>query len=345
MSNLSLPCSPCDINQFLSEPSTGVLHAARELEGPVGVLGAGGKVGLHMAAMLRRALDGVGRQDVKVYAVSRFGSARAREEFAKFGVETIAADLLDEPALAALPDFRTIYFMAGVKFGTASDREALRLFNEEMPARVAARFPAARFAVFSTGCVYPFSTPESGGSREEEEPAPTGEYAASCLQREKAFVAASTNHGTLVVIIRLHYTVEFRYGVLLDIAEKVNAGEPLDVTMGHVNVIWQRDAVDHVVQSIRLAASPAAYINVAGTPLVPVRELAGRFGRLLGRSPVLTGREEPTAWLNNASRAHQLFGAPRASLEEAVAWTAAWVAQGGETLGKPTMFERRDGRF
>lgn len=340
-----LPCDAGRIDEFLSEPSADAVRAAETLEGPVAVLGAGGKMGLHMAAMLRRALDGAGRRDVPVVAVSRFGSPEAREAFNSCGVETLSADLLDDAALAALPDFRTIYFMAGIKFGTSEQTDALRRFNEEMPAKVAARFPDARIVAFSSGCVYPFVAIESGGSREEDALGPMGDYAFSCVSREQAFAEASLRHGTPVVLIRLNYAVEFRYGVLVDIAQRVLAGEALDVTMGHLNCIWQRDAVDHILRSVELAASPAAVLNVTGRPAVAVRDLAHRFGKIFGRDPVITGSEAPTAWLNNPDKAYSLYGEPQVSLDQAIEWTAAWLKSGGATLGKPTKFERRDGKY
>jgi nucleoside-diphosphate-sugar epimerase len=318
---------------------------AKSIAGPVGVLGAGGKMGLHMATMLRRALDAAGRPDIPVAGVSRFGAASARQPFEKVGVVTLAANLLDEKSIEALPEFKTIYFLAGLKFGTADRGDALRRFNEEMPAKVAARFPEARFVAFSTGCVYPYVNPASGGSTECDAPAPIGEYAASCLGREQAFAEAAARRGTPIVLVRLNYAVEFRYGVLVDIAQKVLGGEPIDVTTGHVNVIWQRDAVDHILQAEALAASPAAVVNVAGLPIVSVRKLAHRFGVLLGRDPVIVGSEAPTAWLSNAATAHERFGKPLVTLDEAVEWTAAWIAAGGETLGKPTKFECRSGAF
>ena len=342
---LQLPCEASLIDEFLSAPSDEAIRCSASLEGPVAILGAGGKMGLHMAAMVRRALDGAGRKDVPVVAVSRFSSPESREAFNRFGVETLSADLLDDAALAALPDFRTIYFMAGLKFGTSEQPDALRRFNEEMPAKVAARFPAARIVAFSSGCVYPFVALESGGSREEDDLGPTGDYAMSCLSRENAFAEASRRHGTPVVLIRLNYAVEFRYGVLVDIAQRVMAGEPLDVTMGYLNCIWQRDAVDHILRSVELAASPAAVLNVTGRPAVAVREIARRFGEVLGREPVITGSEAPTAWLSNPGMAYSLYGEPEVSLDQAIEWTAAWLQSGGATLGKPTKFERRDGKY
>jgi len=341
----AVPCGKDEIDEFLSAPSPALVRSVAALDGPVAVLGAGGKMGLHLTAMLRRGLDAAGRRDTRVVGVSRFGSPAGREPFARLGVETIAADLLDDAALSALPEFRTVYFLAGIKFGTAQRADVLRRFNEEMPARVAARFPAARFVAFSTGCVYPFVTPASGGSREDDVPEPPGDYAVSCLRREQAFAAAARSRGTPVVLIRLNYAVEFRYGVLVDIAQRVLAGEPIDVATGYVNVIWQRDAVDHILRSFALAASPAAVLNVAGLPIVAVRDLAHRLGALLGREPIVTGTEEPTAWLNNPARAYEHFGPPQVGLDEALAWTAAWLAAGGGTHGKPTKFERRDGAY
>jgi len=345
MSGGDLPCGPDEVDDFLAMPSPAAVQAAARLEGPVGVLGAGGKMGLHMAAMLRRALDAAGRPHVQVVAVSRFAASASRDPFTRSGVPTLSADLLDAAAVAALPDFRTVYYLAGIKFGTAGRGDALRRFNEEMPASVAGRFSAARIVAFSTGCVYPFVAPASGGSRETDEPDPVGDYAVSCFNRERAFADAATRDGTPVVLIRLNYAVEFRYGVLVDVCRRVLDGEPVDVSTGYVNVIWQRDAVDQILRSVDRAAAPAAVLNVAGLPIVAVRELAGRFGGILGCEPRFTGREQPTAWLSDPSLARRLYGEPQVGLDDAIRWTAAWLAAGNATLGKPTQFERRDGRF
>ena len=343
MSNL--PCAPEQIDEFLSKPSPGTVDAARRLAAPVGVLGAGGKMGLHVALMVRRALDGAGRPEVPVSAVSRFTSVQGREEFEKRGIPTQAVDLLATGALDELPDFGTIFFLAGMKFGSAEKSGVLHRFNEEMPAMVAERYKSSVIVALSTGCVYPFVTPESGGSREEDEVQPLGDYAVSCYGRERAFAAASDKYGTPVALIRLNYSIEFRYGVLVDIAQKVLAGEPVDVTTGYVNVIWQRDAVEQIVRSSALAGSPAVPLNVTGIPIVAVRELAERFGKLFGRPAKIAGHEEPRAWLNNPAKAHGLFGEPEVSLDQMVGWVAAWLAAGGSTHGKPTGFESRDGKF
>ncbi|MGH8017280.1 MAG: NAD-dependent epimerase/dehydratase family protein [Opitutaceae bacterium] len=341
----SLPCAPDTADLFLSTPRPGVLESlGRAGDGPVVVLGAGGKMGLHLALMLRRAFAALGREN-RVIGVSRFSTLRDRDEFERHGVETIACDLTDAVALSALPDAPTVFFMAGVKFGTSGASHLLQQLNVEMPRLVAERYQASRIVAFSTGCVYPFVATESGGATEDTPPYPNGEYAASCIAREEVFAEASRRHGTPVALIRLNYSVESRYGLLLDIAQKVFRNEPVDVTMGHVNVIWQTDAVAHAIRALELASSPAVPVNVTGAETLHVRDLALRFGELLGRSVTITGHEADTAWLNNAGRAHRRFGAPATSLENMMRWIAAWIQHEGKTWNKPTGFERRDGRY
>jgi len=340
-----LPCPTERIDLFLSEPGPAAVEAAGSLAAPVGVLGAGGKMGLHVAAMLRRALDKAGRPEVPVHAVSRFGSVHSREAFHALGVETLSADLLDPAALDSLPDLGTVFFLAGMKFGTSDSPETLRRYNEEMPDLVARRFRSASIVALSTGCVYPFAPVDSMGCTEEVEPAPPGDYARSCLGRESAFARVSREHGTPTALIRLNYSVEFRYGVLTDIALKVLHGEPVDLSTGWVNVIWQRDAVEHILCSTRLAASPAVPLNITGAPPLAVRDIAERFAKLFGREASFTGRVEPTAWLNDASRSHRFFGAPPTGLDDMVSWISAWLLAGGSTHGKPTKFENREGKF
>lgn len=341
---LALPCALDEVDEFLSRPTAGVLAVLGRTKGNILVLGAGGKMGLHLCAMLRRALDQLGRED-RVVGVSRFTTVRDREAFDVFGVETIACDLTDVAAVAALPEAPTVFFLAGVKFGTATAPGLLQQMNVEMPRIVAARFARSRIVAFSTGCVYPFVKPDSGGATEETPLAPVGDYAISCAQREEAFAEVSRCAGTAVALIRLNYAVEFRYGVLMDIATKVWAGVPVDVSTGYVNVIWQRDAVAHSIEALELAADPAVPVNVTGAQTLPVRALALKFGLLLGRKVEIVGKEAETAWLNNARWSHECFGAPETSLDTMLRWVAAWIARGGETWGKPTGFEKRDGRF
>jgi nucleoside-diphosphate-sugar epimerase len=340
----ALPCPPAAIDDFLAEPSAAVVACVAATPGPFLVLGAGGKLGLHLCVMLRRALERAARRD-RVVAVSRFRTLRDREAFEQRGVEVVACDLQEAAALAALPAAPTVFFLAGVKFGTAGAPALLRAINVELPRRVAEKFAAARIVAFSSGCVYPFVRPESGGATEATLPVAVGDYAASCIAREQAFTAAAAAHGTAVALIRLNYATEFRYGLLVDIATRVWRGEPVDVTTGFVNVIWQTDAIAHSIRALAVAGAPAVPINITGAETLPVRELAQRFGALLGREVTYVGREAETAWLNNAAWSHQLFGRPPTSLDQMLAWTAAWIRAGGESWRKPTGFENRDGRF
>jgi nucleoside-diphosphate-sugar epimerase len=198
---------------------------------------------------------------------------------------------------------------------------------------------------FSSGCVYPFVTVASGGAREDTPPFAVGDYAASCIEREQAFTRVAAAHGTPVALVRLNYSVEFRYGLLVDIAQSVLAGRPVDVTTGHVNVIWQTDAVAHSIQALEIAGAPAVPINVTGPDTLSVRDLTRRFGTTLGVPAAIAGQETETAWLNNAAHSHRLFGPPLVSVDRMIGWVSAWLQSGGGTWGKPTGFERRDGRF
>ncbi|WAC19101.1 NAD(P)-dependent oxidoreductase [Luteolibacter sp. SL250] len=337
--------SAASVEESLSAPTPELVSEVSGIREPVGILGAGGKMGLHVALMMRRALDLAGRRDVPVVAVSRFPDQRTRGDFESRGVRTISADLIDPAALGELPGFGSVFFLAGKKFGHGGDADELKTFNHDMPARVAERYREATIVALSTGCVYPFVRPETGGSREGDAIQPQGAYAESCHGREQAFAAVAARHGTPTAIIRLNYSVEYRYGVLLDIARKVRAGSPVDVTMGYVNVIWQRDAVAHILRARSVASSPARILNVAGTPVISVREIAERFGRQFGKKPVITGREEADAWLSDASCAHRLFGPPETPLDEMIRRVAAWLAEGRETREQPTKFETRDGKF
>ena len=330
-----------DLEDRLSLPTDGVRAALAGLDGDVLVLGAGGKMGPTLARMARRALP-AGRE---VLAVSRFSSAAARAGLERHGVRAIPCDLLDPAAIARLPDAANVIFMAGHKFGTSDAPGLTWMSNAVLPAHVAARYPKSRIVVFSTGCVYGLTAPESGGSREEDPLAPPGEYAHSCIARERVFDYHSRAHGTPTLMFRLNYAIDLRYGVLHDIATQVWRDEPFDVTTGHVNVIWQGDANARALQSLAHVASPPEVLNVTGRECVSTRWLAGRFAAIFGRRPRITGSEAPTVWLSNASKSFAWFGEPTVSLDEMITMTADWVRSGGGSLGKPTHFEARDGRF
>jgi nucleoside-diphosphate-sugar epimerase len=343
-SDLSLPCAPGEIDSFLSRPHEGTLKLLETIDSDILVLGAGGKMGLHLCRMLREGCDRLGKQN-RIFGASRFKTLAGRKVYEDAGIETLVGDFRDKSFLDSLPDCPVVFYLVGAKFGTAGNPALLQEINVDLPARVADRFPKARMAAFSTGCVYTYTTPMSGGSVEGSKLEPVGEYAKSCLGREEAFNSGSERHGTPVVLLRINYSVEFRYGVPVDIGRKVLAGEPVDVTMGYVNVIWQNDALNHVIQSLRLAGSPPVPINITGPEVTSVRRIAERFGQLFGKEPVFTGEEAPSAWLSNASKAHRLFGKPSVSLDQMLEWIAIWLVNNYDTYDKPTGFERRDGKF
>jgi len=280
-----------------------------------------------------------------VYAASRFRTLAGREAYESAGIRTLVGDFRDQGFLDSLPDCPLVFYLVGAKFGTAGNPGLLEEINVRLPLRVAERFSSARTVAFSTGCVYSYTTPASCGSVESSPLEPVGEYARSCLGREEAFNEVSARHRTPVVLVRLNYSVEFRYGVPVDIARKVLSGEPIDLGMGYVNIIWQGDALNHIIQCLSLASSPPVPINITGREILRVRDLATRLGQLLGREPVFTGEESETAWLSNASHSHRLFGAPLASPEQILQWVAAWQAREQPVYDKPTGFERRDGNF
>lgn len=332
------------LNDFISRPHPCALKTVMGIDGDILVLGAAGKMGLHLCLMLRKCIRQNGQHN-RVIAVSRFSSPGSKDQFEAYGIETIACDLSDQTELANLPDCSHIWFMAGVKFGTQDNPDLLRQLNIEMPEKVAQRFRHSRITALSTGCVYPFVPIGSGGASEAVPPAPVGAYATSCLGRENAFRKVSLEEGLRAVLVRLNYSVETQYGVLVDIATKVMNQEPIDVSMGYFNCIWQGDAIAHIIASISLAESPPVILNVSGLDVLSTRETAIKFGQLLGIKPIFTGQEQQTAWLNNASKATHLFGPPQVSPDQIIAWIAQWLANGGKILGKPTKFEVRSGNF
>ncbi len=334
-----------DLDGQLSQPTTGVLDALRTVAGDVMVLGAGGKMGPTLARMVRRACDELGQRQRQVLAVSRYSSAATAAELQRHGVEVIACDLMDRTAMHALPDAPNVIFMAGQKFGTSDAPELTWVMNTLVPAIVAERYASSRIVVFSTGCVYPLTPADGPGSREEEALGPPGEYANSCVGRERVFTHFARHHGTSALMYRLSYAIDLRYGVLLDVATSVAHGQPVDVTVGAAHVIWQGDANARAIQCLAHTASPPVALNVTGLERVSIRSLAQRFGELLDRAPIITGNEGSTAWLFDATRSYEWFGPPAVSLDEMIEATAQWVRQGGATLNKPTHFEVRDGQF
>lgn len=334
-----------ELEDELSRPSEAVLKTLPNIDGDMIVLGAGGKMGPTLARMLRRGLDEIGQHDRRVTAVSRFSSPGSTIPFQKSGIETIACDLLDQASVNRLPLAPNLFFMAGQKFGTRDSPELTWVMNTLAPAYVAQRFYESRIVAFSTGCVYPLVDAGGPGANEDTPLEPLGEYANSCVGRERVFEHFAKRLGTALLLFRLCYAIDLRYGVLCDIATKVAQGLPVDVTMGAANVIWQGDACARAIESLELASRPPMAINVTGLEQVSIRSLAERFGELLGRQAVITGSEGKKVWAWDATRSYEQWGPPEVSLEQMIIATADWIRLGGTTLGKPTHFEVTDGRY
>jgi nucleoside-diphosphate-sugar epimerase len=332
------------IEELLSRPSPADVAFLAGLTGDVVVLGAGGKMGPSLARRLRRATDAAGRSR-RIAAVSRFGSREIVEALERDGVEPLRCDLLDPAAVDELPSFENVLFLAGMKFGASERPDLTWALNTIVPANVARRFAGSRVVVFSTGNVYPLVLPAGGGCRESDPTGPVGEYAQSCLGRERVFEHYSRERGTPALLFRLFYAVDLRYGVLVDVACKVLSGETIDLTVGHANVIWQGDACSYALRSLGLCSAPPRPLNVAGPETVAIRDLAERFGRRFGKEPRLEGAEGPVALLGDSSLCRSLLGEPEVGLDRLCEWVARWLEIGGRSLGKPTKFERADGRF
>jgi nucleoside-diphosphate-sugar epimerase len=330
-----------ELEEALSRPTDGLAEALAGSDGDLIVLGVGGKMGPTLARMARRAMP----PRRAVIGVARFSEPGLRESLERAGVRTIAADLLDAAAVERLPDAPQVVFMAGMKFGSSGAPAMTWAMNTRVPALTAERYRGSRIVVFSSGNVYPFVPVGSGGATESTPPEPVGEYAQSVLGRERTFEYFSARDGTPALLFRLNYAVELRYGVLLDVAQKVWSNAPIDLTMGHANVLWQRDANAAALRCLELAASPPRILNVTGPETASIRALALRFGELMGRRPDFVGRESDRALLSNAAEAMRRFGPPTLALERLIEWVAEWVRRGGPTLGKPTHFETTDGKF
>ena len=322
------------LEDLLSEP-----RAADRVDGDLLILGAAGKMGPTLAMRAKRA------GTPRVFAVARYSSGAVRERLERAGVETIAADLLEPGALEKLPGTPNVVFMAAMKFGTTGAEHMTWAMNTFLPGLVAERFRQSRIVAFSTGNVYPLLPVTSGGAVEDTLPEPAGEYGQSALGRERMFEYGSRRHGTPCVILRLNYATELRYGVLVDIARKVWERRPVDVRMGMANVIWQGDANSWCLQSFAHCQSPPLVLNITGPEILSVRWVAHEFGTRFAIEPIIEGEEAPTALLNNAARAMQLFGYPTVTPVQMIDWIAEWIQSGGTSLGKPTHFETRDGRF
>ncbi len=337
----NLPARFADVEAleaFLSQPTPELERELAAIDAIL-VLGVGGKMGPTLARMARRA-------GKRVVGVARFSEPGLRARLEAWGIECLACDLLDRAALERLPRLAHVVFMAGHKFGAAGNAALTWAMNVGVPYAVADLFEGSTIVAFSTACVYPYM-PVDGPGADESVPAtpPPGDYATTCVGREHAFLFGSQRHGTPGRLMRLEYAIDMRYGVLHDIARRVFAGEPVDVTMGHVNLLWQGEANEQALRLLAHATTPTTPINVSGAEVLSVRWLAEEFGRLFGKAVSIAGREAPTAWLVDTSAARRLFGAPRVPLARMLEWQADWVSRGLPSLGRPTHFETRDGQY
>ncbi len=328
------------LDEVLSRPTPEAVELFRRLEGDLVILGAAGKVGPSLVRMADRAAEAAGWPG-RIHAVSRSLTD------GQFGprVHCRRGDLLDPDAVAALPDADNVLYLPGRKFGSTGAEHLTWAANCILPALAARRYAGARVVMFSTGCVYPIVDAAGGGATEETPLEPVGEYAMSCLGRERVFDYYARTAGLRVLHFRLNYAVELRYGVLVDIAARVLAGQPIDLTTSHMNLLWQGDVCDRALRCLELAASPAAALNVTGPETLAVRDLADAFSNRLGREPRLIGEESGTGFLSNAARSVERFGPPTVPVPRLIDWTADWLRRGMPTLEKPTHFEARDGVF
>ncbi len=332
-----------ELEEALSRPTEAVVETLRHMDGDLILLGVAGKMGPTLARMARRALDSIGKKN-RVLGVARF-SAGGEKELATCGVEPLRCDVLDEEQVARLPDASHVVMMTGMKFGTSGNSSMTWAVNDYAPMLMARRYRTSRIVAFSTGNVYPLTTPASGGSCETDDLAPVGEYAMSALGRERLLEHFSRTWSIPMAILRLNYACDLRYGVLVDIASKVWQGQTVDVSMGYLNTIWQGDANAMTLCAFGLLKTPPHVINMTGPEILSQREVAVEFGRLLGRPVSISGSEAPTALLNNAQYGYGLWGKPSVTAQGLIEAVAHWTRRGGRLLGKPTHFEARDGKF
>jgi nucleoside-diphosphate-sugar epimerase len=332
------------LDEIMTRPQPQLIEFIKTLSSPLVILGAGGKMGPSLAVLARRAADATGHP-LEIIAISRFSDAKARQWLQSRGVRTISCDLFDRDSVVQLPDAENVIYLVGLKFGTAQNPAATWAVNTLIPAYTAERYPAARIAALSTGNVYPLSPIGSGGLSESAALTPLGEYANSAVARERIFEYFSRKNDTAITLIRLSYALDLRYGVLVDVAQKVFAGKAVDLTMGWLNCIWQGDANDLTLRSLALADNPPLALNLTGSETFSVREIAMRFGELMNRPPQFVGTEAETALLSSTSRLREQLGAPWTPLDTVIRWTAHWIMNGGYLLNRPTHFEVRDGAY
>jgi len=328
------------LEELLSRPSEKLIDFMRNLDGDILILGAGGKIGPTLTTRAKRAIDQAGVKK-QIIAVDLFDLPKLKDS----GVKTIKCDLLDPDDVKKLPKIDNVIYMAGRKFGSTGSEWLTWAANVTIPYLVAGNFLDSRIVVFSTGCVYPIVHVDTGGSVETDRPEPIGEYSISCLGRERMFDYFSHEKGEKIVHIRLNYALETRYGVLVDIAAKVFNNQPVDVTTGYFNGIWQGDAADRIIRCLPLASSPPEILNLTGPETASVREVAHKFGQLMDKEVTIAGKENGLGYLANIKKASLIFDDPSVTMDKIIEWVAHWVQKGGESLDKPTHFETQDGKY
>jgi nucleoside-diphosphate-sugar epimerase len=328
----------------LLQPSDALVADMATIEGDILILGVGGKMGPGLARLARQAVERAGVHK-RIIGVARFSEPGLRDRLNREGIETISADLLEDDQLQALPDAKNILYLAGTKFGTQGKESFTWAMNAYLPGRVAQKYRHSRIVAFSTGNVYPLTPVVRGGASEDSPPDPIGEYAQSCLGRERLFQYYALQYNTPLLIFRLNYANDASYGVLLEIARAVKEKRPIDLSMGNVNVIWQGDANEMAIRALKHCAVPPKILNVTGPETLSIRWLAGQFGELFGEAPVFINEEQPTALLSNAAEAFHLFGYPKVALKQIMELLVEWIHQGGRILNKETHFQERKGKF
>ena len=333
-----------ELEELLTVPSSELIALMKRLSGDIMILGIAGKMGVTLGRLAVNAIRAAGVKK-KVFGVARFSNPEDRTKLESWGIETIACDLLDQMSVNQLPQVKNIIFMVGRKFGTEGSEAQTWAMNVLTPAYTSEHFRDSRIVAFSTGCVYPLVGVESCGCTEEILPIPVGEYSQSCLGRERIFQYFSARNGTPVLLFRLNYSIDLRYGVLHDIARNIWEGKPVDNTVGYYNVIWQGDANANALRALELADSPAAILNVTGPEIASVEKTALLLGRLMKKEVFFKGTPGDLCYLNNSARMCSCFGYPSVSLDQMIHWQADWIANGGISIGKPTHFEVNNGKY
>jgi hypothetical protein len=336
--------SVAQLEELLSEPTPAVIETLGRLDGDILLLGVAGKMGPTLARMARRASEQAGVRR-RILGVARFSDARQEEELRNHGIETIRCDLLDQVQLDRLPEVPNVLYLVGRKFGSTGQEALTWALNCYLPGMVSQKFRRSRIVAFSTGNVYGLTPVAFGGSRESDPLQPLGDYALSCVGRERIFEHFSRSLHIPMALLRLNYAAELRYGVLVDIAQRVRDGLPIELAMGHFNIIWQGDANAMALCALGNVAIPPFVVNLSGPELLSVRRVAEEFDCLFGKKPLFQAAEGTESLLSNSQLAHRLFGYPRVPAKQLIQWIAYWLERGGDTLAKPTHFDVRDGRF